>query len=123
MSKTLKLLRTLWDTPSSKSASWSPERRQQQALRCRQVQPWTKSTGPRTELGKARSSLNSRSDQNKRKARNFDIVAALIAEIERLRQENKELLKMRELLELKSEVSSSETNPHERSSTKGRKIR
>lgn len=86
VSETLKLLRIPWDMPNSKRANWSLERRQQQALRCRQFQPWTKSTGPRTELGKARSSLNSRSDQNKRKARNFDIVAALVAEIERLKQ-------------------------------------
>ena len=111
MSKTLKILRTLWDRPSSKSAIWSPERRQQQALRCRQVQPWTKSTGPITELGKARSSLNSRSNRNKRDAQNFDIIAVLVAEIERLKQENRELLKAKESHELRSEVTTSKTNP------------
>ncbi len=110
VSETLKILRTLWDTPSSKRAIWSPERRQQQALRCRQFQPWRKSTGPRTELGKARSSLNSRSNRNKRDAQNFDIVAALVMEIERLKQEN-ELLKAKESHELRSEVTSSKTNP------------
>ena len=111
VSETLKILRTLWDTPSSKRAIWSPERRQQQALRCRQFQPWTKSTGPRTELGKARSSLNSRSNRNKRDAQNFDIVAALVTEIERLKQENKELLKAKESHELRSEVTRLKTNP------------
>lgn len=111
MSETLKLLKTLWDKPSSKRANWSPERRQQQALRCRQFQPWTKSTGPRTELGKARSSLNSRSNRNKRDAQNFDIVAALVMEIERLKQENIELLEARESHELSSKLTTSKTNP------------
>ena len=64
MSETLKLLKTLWDMPISKRANWSQERRQQQALRCRQIQPWTKSTGPRTKLGKVQSSKNGRSNRN-----------------------------------------------------------
>ncbi len=111
VSETLKLLRILWDMPSSKRASWSLERRQQQALRCQQVQPWTKSTGPRTELGKARSSLNSRSNRNKRDAKNFDIIAVLVMEIERLKQENIELLEARESHELSSKLTTSKTNP------------
>lgn len=112
MSETLELLRKLWDTPSSKRANWSPERRQQQSLRCRQIQPWTKSTGPKTELGKARSSSNSRSNRHKRDAQNFDILATLVMEIERLKQENIELLKAKEALELKSEVKISPNEPH-----------
>lgn len=110
MSKNLELLTRLWDTLSSKP-SWSLERRQQQALRCRQTQPWKKSTGPRSELGKARSSLNSRSNRDKRNAQKFDILATLVIEIDRLKQENIELIKAKELHELKSEVSISKTNP------------
>jgi hypothetical protein len=37
---------------------WSPERRARQALAIRSWQPWLKSTGPRTEGGKARSARN-----------------------------------------------------------------
>ena len=37
---------------------WTPERRAQQAVRIRQWKPWEKSTGPRTEEGKAASSQN-----------------------------------------------------------------
>lgn len=111
MSETLKLLKTLWDMPISKRANWSQERRQQQALRCRQIQPWTKSTGPRTKLGKVQSSKNGRSNRNKRDAQNFNIVAALVMEIERLKQENIELLNARESHELSSKLTTSETNP------------
>lgn len=39
---------------------WTPERRAKQALAIRQSQPWTKSTGPRTPEGKARSARNGR---------------------------------------------------------------
>ena len=38
---------------------WTPERREAQRQRCLQTQPWTRSTGPRSPEGKARSSLNS----------------------------------------------------------------
>jgi len=105
MSKNLELLTRLWDMPVSKRANWSPEQRQQQALRCRQTQPWKKLTGPRSELGNVRSSLNSRRNGNKRSAKRFDILASLLMEIERLKQENVELLKAKESHELRSEVS------------------
>ena len=37
---------------------WTPERRARQAERIRQWKPWEKSTGPRTEAGKAASNQN-----------------------------------------------------------------
>lgn len=37
---------------------WTDERRRKAAERIRQAKPWKKSTGPRTEEGKRRSSLN-----------------------------------------------------------------
>jgi len=37
---------------------WTPERRARQALAIRTWEPWRKSTGPRTEAGKARSAGN-----------------------------------------------------------------
>ncbi|GHD56989.1 hypothetical protein [Jeongeupia chitinilytica] len=37
---------------------WTQAQREQQRLRIMQQQPWLSSTGPRTEQGKARSSLN-----------------------------------------------------------------
>jgi len=40
------------------SSSWTPERRAKQAEAIRRWQPWSKSTGPRTNQGKARSSRN-----------------------------------------------------------------
>lgn len=40
------------------ASSWTPERRAKQAEAIRRWQPWNKSTGPRTEEGKARSSRN-----------------------------------------------------------------
>jgi hypothetical protein len=39
---------------------WTPERRARQSLLIRGWQPWRRSTGPRTDAGKARSSRNSR---------------------------------------------------------------
>jgi hypothetical protein len=38
--------------------TWSPERRAKQAELIRSSKPWLKSTGPRTEKGKARSASN-----------------------------------------------------------------
>ena len=43
---------------SPNRAEWSPERRAKQAERIRANQPWLKSTGPRTDAGKARSAAN-----------------------------------------------------------------
>lgn len=40
------------------ASSWTPERRAKQAEAIRRWKPWDKSTGPRTEEGKARSSRN-----------------------------------------------------------------
>ena len=40
------------------ATTWTPERRARQAEEIRRWQPWTRSTGPRTEAGKERSSLN-----------------------------------------------------------------
>ncbi|MCP9760498.1 hypothetical protein EGI20_14485 [Aquitalea sp. S1-19] len=37
---------------------WTPERRARQAELIRQWQPWTRATGPKTEIGKAISSRN-----------------------------------------------------------------
>ncbi|MCO6441407.1 MAG: hypothetical protein J5I81_10045 [Nitrococcus mobilis] len=37
---------------------WTPERRARQAEAIRRWKPWAKSTGPRTDEGKARSSRN-----------------------------------------------------------------
>ena len=37
---------------------WTPERRQRQAEAIRQWQPWARSTGPRTEAGKAKTCRN-----------------------------------------------------------------
>ena len=39
-------------------AGWTPERRAKQAQRIRLWQPWQRSTGPRTERGKARVAIN-----------------------------------------------------------------
>lgn len=40
------------------SKGWSIERRKAQAERCRANKPWEKSTGPQSEQGKAKSSMN-----------------------------------------------------------------
>src|SRR5689334_12918301 len=37
---------------------WSPERRARQAARIRATKPWLRSTGPKTEEGKARCAAN-----------------------------------------------------------------
>lgn len=39
-------------------ATWKDERRRRQAEIIRQHRPWERSTGPRTEQGKARSARN-----------------------------------------------------------------
>lgn len=40
------------------ASAWTAERRQAQACRIRDIQPWRASTGPRTAEGKARASRN-----------------------------------------------------------------
>lgn len=37
---------------------WTPERRARQAEAIRRWQPWTRSTGPTTDAGKARTRVN-----------------------------------------------------------------
>lgn len=37
---------------------WTPEQRAQQSAKIKQWQPWTKSTGAKTQEGKAKSSRN-----------------------------------------------------------------
>jgi hypothetical protein len=49
--------------------AWTPERRAAQAERCRELQPWRTSTGPKTPKGKRKSSLNS--FKNGRRSRIF----------------------------------------------------
>jgi len=44
--------------PPRRGTKWSPEHRARQALAIRTWQPWRKSTGPRTQDGKARSAKN-----------------------------------------------------------------
>jgi len=39
---------------------WTDEQRAEQAERCRAIQPWQYSTGPRTKRGKKRSSMNAK---------------------------------------------------------------
>jgi hypothetical protein len=39
-------------------AGWSPERRARQSARIRALEPWRRSTGPRTEAGKSQSAMN-----------------------------------------------------------------
>ncbi|MBW4048848.1 MAG: hypothetical protein HIU89_13250 [Proteobacteria bacterium] len=41
------------------SNGWTPERRAKQAEAIRHWRPWEKSTGPRTDEGKARAAMNS----------------------------------------------------------------
>jgi hypothetical protein len=43
---------------SGAKAGWTPERRARQAALIRGWQPWRRSTGPKTEAGKARCAMN-----------------------------------------------------------------
>ena len=49
--------------------AWTPERRARQAEIIRRTKPWTRSTGPRTVAGKARSSQNALKFKSDPKAR------------------------------------------------------
>jgi len=66
------------------SASWTPERKERQREAIQQWKPWEKSTGPRTDEGKATSSRNAMKmgdDKALRQfARAFKKVVNLIAE-------------------------------------------
>ena len=44
--------------PKRRPKGWSPARRARQAALIRGWQPWRRSTGPRSEAGKARSAMN-----------------------------------------------------------------
>jgi hypothetical protein len=50
---------------------WSEEQRRRQADRIQQRKPWIKSTGPRSALGKARSSKNAFKGGHRHKMREF----------------------------------------------------
>ena len=43
---------------AGKSKSWTPERRAAQSARMKEQKPWLKTTGPKTEAGKAAVRLN-----------------------------------------------------------------
>ena len=43
---------------SHRPKGWTPERRAAQAALIRRWQPWRSSTGPKTEIGKARCAMN-----------------------------------------------------------------
>ena len=49
--------------------AWSAERRARQAEMIQQWKPWTKSTGPRTEEGKAKVARNADKDRQLREMR------------------------------------------------------
>ena len=60
MTKSLENVRRVGISGSGKHRpkGWTPERRARQAALIRLWQPWRRSTGPKTEAGKARSSMN-----------------------------------------------------------------
>jgi len=55
------------------TSAWPPERRAKQAEAIRRWQPWSKSTGPRTKGGKARSSRNADKGVTEFEARILDV--------------------------------------------------
>ena len=70
------------------SHGWTPERRRRQSEAIRRWKPWKESTGPRTEDGKATSSLNAYK-HGLRSAENRE-VERLIAQLGRLEREARE---------------------------------
>ncbi|OYY55650.1 MAG: hypothetical protein B7Y07_11650 [Halothiobacillus sp. 24-54-40] len=63
---------------------WTPERRAKQAALIHQWQPWKRSTGAKTEAGKARSSQNaSKPDSLRRKLKEIN---AQLRELKELRK-------------------------------------
>src|SRR5690606_36624796 len=44
--------------PRKITRGWPPKRRREQAARIRKLKPWLRSTGPRSEAGKAKTRLN-----------------------------------------------------------------
>jgi hypothetical protein len=61
--------------------NWSPEAREKARQRMMSVRPWEKSTGPRTEEGKAKSSQNN--FKHGRRSRTMTEVNRVITEVKR----------------------------------------
>ena len=59
-------------------SNWTPERRARQAEIIRCVKPWTRSTGPRTVAGKAKSSMNAMLSPERARIRLLDTVLRLV---------------------------------------------
>jgi hypothetical protein len=77
-----------------KASPWTPERRVKQAELIRSWRPWEKSTGPRTEAGKAacaRNAYKASVDQEIRKTRK--LVNALTRDADDLLREMRGLLR------------------------------
>lgn len=68
---------------------WNPERRARQAALIKNWKPWERSTGPRTEAGKARSAGNAF------KGGHLAEVRALTVAVNALMREQRDLLKRR----------------------------
>lgn len=66
-------------------SGWTPERRAKQAEAIRRWKPWKRSTGPKTEEGKAASSRNAYKGRLSSRA--------LLREIGRILREHREVLK------------------------------
>ena len=67
---------------------WTPERRARQAALIRTFRPWERSTGPKTEAGKARSSRNADKPEsfNRRLRAMKEEVAALMLQAKEIRR-------------------------------------
>jgi hypothetical protein len=59
--------------PKRRPKGWTLERRARQAARARETQPWRHATGPRSETGKARSSMNGLKHGYRSRAHIFDM--------------------------------------------------
>jgi hypothetical protein len=70
---------------------WTDEQRQAQAGRCRQNQPWTRSTGPKSVAGKRKVS------QNPRKPASFELADAILTEAYRRLDDHDDLDGYRQL--------------------------
>lgn len=58
-------------------SAWTPERRARQAEVIRRAKPWEKSTGPKTDEGKAISSRNAHKGLGREERRQMDRLARL----------------------------------------------
>jgi hypothetical protein len=68
----------------TRKSGWSPERRARQAAAIHRWTPWTKSTGPRTLVGKAVSSRNAATETRRKISLYREAVRAALAEADRL---------------------------------------